>query len=558
MGEDLHGLVGRQATEGSSLLWYALDCAALGAGIAIVSSLASVMARPYLRWVTMLAALVVAVANHLVLRFSYPGLHFFALWAAALALGSSLSTLPLDRPARRTMREALLVGLVALVTASFPSLIVRPSGRVWQDLFRSPGSALAPLLARIETADEVVPLVIEGSPWFQRRDAMPSVAPTMPKIIPDNAITLLITIEALRHDVTLGQHADQLPNLEAIRQQSIEFSMARSPSTSTITSASSLFTGKYYSGRYWSPFPEEGKHKGSIVPHEDPAPRLPELLSQAGVRTVNVMAISGFERRLGIGAGFDEQIKTRRDWGPAKEMMDSALARLRNHGDEPLFMYVHFVDSHAPYTLAGKKGTPYERYVREVALIDEQLGRLREYLSASGLEDRTLLIVSADHGEAFGEHGTEYHAVTLYEELLRIPLFISYPGAQRRVIDQPVSLIDLGPTILDAYGLHTPATFLGQSLVPLLRGEDVRLTRPIAAEGGRRLEALVFDDGTKTIVDLKKKTQEVYDLSEDSKESNNLVGVAGSRADYCLRVHRAFFNAHKFPKPGYDPPWRPF
>jgi len=559
MDEDLHGLVRRQATEGSTSLWYALDCVAVGVGVAVMMSLAKVMARPYLRWGTVVAGLVVAIGNHLILRFNYPGLHFFALWAAALALGTSLSTLPIKRGIRRRGREALLVASVAVVVASFPSLLVRPSSQVWQDLFRSPGSALAPLLARIKTADEVVPLVIEGSPWFQRRDGMPSIAPTRPKIIPNNAITLLITIEALRYDVTLGQHAEQLPNLEAIRQQSVEFSMARSPSASTITSATSLFTGQYYSGLYWSPFPEKGKHKGSIVPYEDPSPRLPEMLSEAGVRTVDVMAIPGFKRRLGIGRGFDEQIKTRRDWGRAREMMDKALARLRTQGDdEPLFLYMHFVDSHAPYTLAGKKGTPYERYVREVALIDKQIGRLRAYLSANDLENRALLIVSADHGEAFGEHGTKYHAVTLYEELLRIPLFISFPGAQHRVIDQPVTLIDLGPTILDAYGLHTPAPFLGQSLVPLLRGENVRLTRPLAAEGGRRLEALFFDDGRKTIVDLKKKTREVYDLSEDPKESRNLVGVQGSRADYYLRVHRAFFNAHEFPKPGYEPPWRPF
>lgn len=558
MGEDLHGLVRRQATEGGTSLWYALDCAAIGIGLALVIRLAKIMARPYLRWVTLLAALLVAVENHLILPYNYPGLHFFALWAAALALGTSLSTLPIGRLLHRARRDALLVASVALVVASFPSLIVRPSSRVWQHLFRSPGSALAPLLARMKTADEVVPLAIEGSPWFQRRDAMPSIAPTRPRIIPDNAITLFVTVEALRYDVTLGQHADQLPNLDAIRQRSFEFSMARSPSASTITSAASLFTGKYYSGLHWSPFPEKGKHKGSIVPYQDPSPRLPELLSEAGVRTVNVMAIRGFRKRLGIGKGFDEQIETDRDWGTAKEMMDKVLVRLRTQGNEPLFMYMHFVDSHAPYTLGGKEGTAYERYVREVALIDEQLGRLREYLTDHNLEDRTFLIVSADHGEAFGEHGTEFHAVTLYEELLRIPLFISFPGAQRAVIDEPVSLIDLGPTILDAYGLHTPATFLGQSLVPLLRGEDVRLTRPIAAEGGRRLEAFFFDNGIKTIVDLKKKTQEVYDLSKDPKETDNLVGVTGSRADYYLRVHRAFFNAHKFPEPGYDPPWRPF
>lgn len=558
MKDDLDGLVRRQAAESSATVWYTLDCLALGAATAAVAAFARLLARPYLCWLTVAGALCVGVANHLILRYDYPGVHFFAAWAAALALGGSLSTIPIPFPVTRRVREGSLVAAVAITVASVPSLIVRPSGRVWQDLFRSPGSVVAPLLARIKTAEEIVPLPIEGSPWFQSRQDMPSIPPSQPRFAPANAIALLITVDALRYDVSQGKHADQLPNLEAIRQESVEFSKARSPSSATVTSTQAIFSGRYYSGLYWTPFPEAGKYKGVILPYQDTSVRLPGLLSKGGVRSVHVAALHGFQRKLGLSRGFDEVILTRKDWGPAKELMDKAMARLERQNNSPLFMYMHFADPHAPYTLAGTEGTEHERYIREISLVDTQLGRLRTFLAKHNLEHRVILILSADHGEAFGEHGTKYHAVTLYEELVRVPLFVKAPGLKRRVIDEPVTLVDLAPTILDAYGLPTPGIFLGQSLVPLLRGQDVHLTRPIAAEGGRRIEALYFDDGRKAIVDLKKNTREVYDLSKDPGETQNLVGIERSRAEYYLGVERAFFNAHRYPKPGYEPPWRKF
>jgi arylsulfatase A-like enzyme len=117
--------------------------------------------------------------------------------------------------------------------------------------------------------------------------------------------------------------------------------------------------------------------------------------------------------------------------------------------------------------------------------------------------------------------------------------------------------MDVGPTVLDLFGLPVPGSFMGESLVPFLRGKDPKLTRPIAVDAGRRLQALYFPDGMKAIVDLKRHTEELYDLHVDPKETDNRI-EADPRSVYYLRAHRTFFDAHKLRRPGYVAPWRKF
>jgi arylsulfatase A-like enzyme len=171
--------------------------------------------------------------------------------------------------------------------------------------------------------------------------------------------------------------------------------------------------------------------------------------------------------------------------------------------------------------------------------------------------DRAVLIVGADHGEAFGEHGTFQHTKTLYEELLRIPLIMQGPGIVARNIAQHVGLIDIGPTLLDIFGLPTPGAFMGQSLVPLLAGKDVQLERPLFAEGRLR-EALYFG-GVKVIEDSRRTVVEVYDLEQDPGELDNLFERDRARSDPALAALRAFFaaNALASKRPGYTPPYKP-
>ena len=158
---------------------------------------------------------------------------------------------------------------------------------------------------------------------------------------------------------------------------------------------------------------------------------------------------------------------------------------------------------------------------------DGAIGALWDEVEKLGIADRTALIVAADHGEAFGQHDTKYHTVTLYEELIRVPLFMRVPGAAPRRVTQPVSLLDLGPTILDMYGVSTPGSFFGQSLAPFLRGENPTLTRPIGAE--RIYTRALMLGSRKVIVDSEKGSREIYDLAKDPQETHNLVDDFGRR-----------------------------
>lgn len=559
MGDDLAGLLQRQSGHGGKLPWYIGACALAAMVTGALAYAARRLDRPGYRWIAVAPAVGLAVANHFMLQFNYPATHFFAAWIAALILGNALAgaAVPL-RP--RVSRRVGIAARVVVGAACLAAVSVPPRATVWQALFRTSGSVLAPLLARVQHSrdDGTRPLVIQGSPWFSDRSAVPPVPASHDRIVPEDAIVFLLTVDALRADVVKdGAHADQLPAIEALRRESVEFSLARAPSPSTITTAISMFTGKYYTGMYWTDIPS-GPFKGAIMPHEDRSPRLAGLLEAGHVRTVHVAGLWGLAAELGVGVGFGEEFKTRRDYGPAAEVADLIMARLKRDPQGPQLYYAHFVDSHAPYDLAGTQGTEYERYLRELALVDKQLGRIRKMVEDAGLLDRSVFIVSADHGEAFGEHNTRYHAVTVYEEMVRIPLLIRVPGVSHRLVGEPVTLMDVGPTILDMYDLPTPGTFLGESLVPFLRGKNPHLSRPIAVDAGRRMQALYFDDGRKAIVDFKRNTKEVYDLQADPGETRNLVDEPGARASDQLRVLRTFFDAHAFRKEGYEPPWRQF
>jgi hypothetical protein len=108
------------------------------------------------------------------------------------------------------------------------------------------------------------------------------------------------------------------------------------------------------------------------------------------------------------------------------------------------------------------------------------------------------------------------------------------------------------------YGAPTPSTFIGQSLVGFLRGHDPRLDRPIAIDAGRRMQGLYFADEKKAMIDIPRRTEEVYDLVADPREHQNLIDVESASAMSYLGALRAFFDAHRFRREGYETPWRPF
>jgi arylsulfatase A-like enzyme len=185
-----------------------------------------------------------------------------------------------------------------------------------------------------------------------------------------------------------------------------------------------------------------------------------------------------------------------------------------------------------------------DRFLSEVEQVDRSMATLLEAIDRLGLRDRTVLIFVADHGEGFGQHGARYHTVNLYEELLRVPVFIRAPGVAPRRVADPVSLVDLGPTILDLFGQPTPGHVLGVSLVPVLRGASPA-PHPIFAEK-KGVRALILGS-LKVILDREKGREEVYDLESDPGETRNLADSLDDEGRNALALTRLFFETHALP-----------
>jgi arylsulfatase A-like enzyme len=366
------------------------------------------------------------------------------------------------------------------------------------------------------------------SEWFAPRRGLPDVPPQLLPDIPKQPIVILFTVDALRGDVIDAPDSKKsVPNLVAMAKRSLRFTRTWSPASATQPSLRSLFIGTYYTQLP----PKRARPKG---------PHIATLLGRAGVPSVNVVAAAPLVQGRGICEGFSEE-HVLGHLAPSAQIVDAILAKLdeRKHG--PLFVYSHTLDAHAPYDRGGKRGSLKRRYLAEVAGVDAAIGRLRRELKQRKLDSSTYLIVTADHGEAFGEHGRNYHATTVYEEMIRIPLLIEGPGIERRRVEQSASLMDVGPTILSLFGVATPSHFMGQSLVPFMRGETPKLTRPLVVDGHRRMQSMLFDERIKAIVDLRQGTEEIYDLVEDPGEQRNLAEQPQARA-YFDKL-RAFFAA---------------
>jgi len=510
-------------------------------------------------WVGLVGGLVALAVNHFILVGDFPSAHLYIAFAGlALAVGS-LTGAPWPSwigPGRRRCLgwSAWIVAAVATATLA----TARPSMGVVLHQLRFAGSVMAPYVtrARAERVGFEGGLPTAWGPWFRDRASLPAIAAGPPLLGTRAPIVILWTVDSLRADVLLGGEYDaKLPNLARLRDRSFTFTEARAPGSQTVVTFTSIFAGTYYSSQYWS------KRAGirDLWPDDDETVRFPELLSAAGVTTVNLAAARWLIGPVGVVRGFTDEAfvpPKGTHFTVTSRLLPELRERLETIGDRPLFAFVHALDAHSSTRPRKRHKDPWERYIDNLALIDEGLGSLLATIDELGLADRTILIISSDHGEAFGEHGVTAHGRTLYDELVRVPLLIDAPGGgEGRVIATPVSLMDLGPTILEIFGSPTPAAHLGESLVPALRGQELGLTRPIIAEG-RLKKSLIFPDGRKLIVDDRLHTTELYDLHEDPLELVNLVDRGDEEVGRRISILREFFSIHRNKRGGYEVPYR--
>jgi hypothetical protein len=535
--EDVTNVAGRHGIP----VWGAV---AIGsAGLAITFG-ATVFVRAFehlaVRAAAGISGLTLAIANGLVLEGDYPGIHLMLGWLAALLVAHAVEGLPLRLPLAPRARIVLL-GVLGVL--SIAALAVPPPQAVRRRLLALPGAIAAPFVARFQPEPDagdraLVPRAVRKSPWFTKRKQVKPSPPSGALTLPEPKLVLFLTIDATRADVLDAVNKKKLPTLFRLKSKGASFTMARSAASSTRPSMASVFTGRYYSQLRF-----RGAGSKSVLRYD--GPRFPQILTDAGVHTVSLPLFFRISAESGVGRGFTTELRGVR--GAAATV--TKLIDLAKHATKPTLLFAHFGEPHAPYV--GKGKTPRARYLEEVRTVDLELGRLVSALNDAGVGERTLYVISADHGEAFMEHGVGNHARVIYEEVARIPLIVYGPGVEPREIDEPVSLIDIAPTLLDLFGLPAPGAFMGQSLVPLLAGRDVRLERPIAIQATHGLSGL-YVGKHKVIFDFNARTIEVYDLAKDPGETRNLADSDDPDVRAAIQTTQLFMEVNGRARKSYD------
>jgi arylsulfatase A-like enzyme len=374
-----------------------------------------------------------------------------------------------------------------------------------------------------------------------------------PRIPPDLNL-VLITVDTLRADLGYAGNPRPLsPNLDKLAARAVVYDRAYSLASYTGKSVGPLLIGKYGSEthRNWG-------HSNSFSTEDT---FVTERLSRAGVHTMSVHALRYFGKVSGLDRGFDVvdmssapaegSIKDMETSTTSDKISDAALALLTSpaHTDKRFFLWIHYLDPHAdyiPHQDVPKFGSSQrDLYDGEVAFTDKHVGRVLDAIAQAPWGAKTAVIVTSDHGEAFGEHKMVRHGFELWEELVRVPLIVYVPGIPPAHVPTRRSAIDLVPTILDLMSIEPPPPlppgepgndFLsGASLLP-----DLFLPPGASAEARDFLvdmPAGPYNDGRRSLIhgDLKLTVSngvsfELYDLAKDPEERQNLWDEPGQAA----------------------------
>jgi len=209
------------------------------------------------------------------------------------------------------------------------------------------------------------------------------------------------------------------------------------------------------------------------------------------------------------------------------------------------WLWAHYMDPHKEYLdHEGFKrfgDSRRDMYDQEVLYTDYHVGRLLDALARHPAAARTIVIVTGDHGEAFGEHGLVCHGRELWEEVIRVPLAVAGPGIAAKRIARRTSLIDFFPTILDLFGASIPEGTHGSSLLPdWVAGQELP-ARPIVADQPKNpyyeARRVFIDRGWKLHHLEDAGTYRLYELADDTERGDSL---ADSRPDELARIKAAY------------------
>ena len=413
-------------------------------------------------------------------------------------------------------------------------------------------------------------------------------------------LAIFYVMDMLRYDYLscYGNPRGLSPNIDAIAYEGVLFENAFSQTSWTRPSGASMLTSTYPTVHNVLTV-NEGYLQG--------IPTLPEALGSAGFKTAAISSMGHISLDFGFGRGFDEFIELYKDksllnkksnrktrdkgWAgrhkteqlpiPTGEDINDALFPLiEKYKGQDLFVFIWSIDTHGPYfhrdTALARFCAPSEDVIwgdkrdsmttqKEISHMkdlysdmvyynDHHIGVLKKRLVESGLYDDTLLILTADHGEAFGEHGVNGHAGIPFDEQIHVPLIMKFPGGRwKGRVGGLAQHIDLFPTVMGFVGKDTGSSFVqGKDLMPIIRGEKDEVNQYLITETRQNKEdplsisvrtrdakyiELIMDPfkraGSlgKTVKDLRRRVKSMmnakrflFSLKEDPSEQNNLIG----------------------------------
>jgi arylsulfatase A-like enzyme/tetratricopeptide (TPR) repeat protein len=341
------------------------------------------------------------------------------------------------------------------------------------------------------------------------------------------ANVLLVTIDTLRQDRigAYGNPNQLTPTIDRLAAGGVRVAHAFTTAPLTLPAHASILTGLLPR--------RHGIHNNTSFRLDDRAPTLASALAGAGYRTGAFVGAFVLDARFGLNRGFgeydDHLPRGDRASFHYAERRAADVVRLAGDwilrpsaGSAPWFAWVHLFDPHAPYDAPPEYRAGRAPYDAEVAYADAMLGALLARLQQARALDRTLVVVTADHGESLGEHGETTHGLFAYDATLAVPLVFSAPALPARTIDVPTSHVDLMPTILDLVGVDVGADLDGVSLARAPAADRVVQFEALDASITRGWAPLVgiVQRGWKYI-DLPE--PELYDLVSDPHEQRNLV-----------------------------------
>jgi len=351
---------------------------------------------------------------------------------------------------------------------------------------------------------------------------------------------VLISMDTCRADSLscYGYPGRTTPNIDAVAEEAIVFNHVLTPIALTLPAHSSMLTGT-------TPL-YHGVHHNLGYRLEESSVTVGEVLQREGYSTGAIVSTYVLDSEFGLNQGFDSYddefvepipvfYHNERKGGEASRV---ACEWLERHQDERFFLFLHYYDPHSPYeppepfasTFAGRP------YAGEVAYTDYCIGQVIKKLKELNLYDSTLLIITSDHGEGFGEHREREHGYYIYQSTVHVPLVIKVPGgAEGKRVNETAGLVDIVPTICGVLGITPPSTIHGVDLSRFLkrRGDIEKTDRYIYCESF--LPTRYDCPPLLGVVNypwkyIQAPRQELYDLNQGPREEENLFSKDPKRA----------------------------